>query len=81
LASSLEADQVRGLFGEVPVALAQEKARGGASDDPKEIWQWFLVAMAMALLIEGILILPKGTDERVEIQTTASGKVAVKGGV
>jgi hypothetical protein len=81
LSPSLEADGVRGLFGEVPVALAQEKAQDGASDDPKEIWQWFLVAMAMALLIEGILILPKGTDERVEIQTTASGKVAAKGGV
>jgi len=39
------------------------------------------VAMAMALLMEGLLILPKGTDERVEIQTTASGKVATKGGV
>ena len=78
---SLGADQARGLFGEVPVALSQEKTQSSASDDPKEIWQWFLVAMAMALLIEGILILPKGTDERVEIQTTASGKVAAKGGV
>jgi hypothetical protein len=81
LSPALEEDSVRELFGEVPVALAQEKAQGGASDDPKEIWQWFLVAMAMALLIEGILILPKGADERVEIQTTASGKVAAKGGV
>jgi len=81
LAPSLGADQVRGLFGVVPVALSQEKTQSSASDDPKEIWQWFLVAMAMALLIEGILILPKGTDERVEIQTTASGKVAAKGGV
>ncbi|SVD52068.1 uncharacterized protein METZ01_LOCUS404922, partial [marine metagenome] len=61
--------------------LAQEKTLSGVSDDPKEIWQWFLVAMAMALLIEGILILPKGADERVEIQTTTSGKVAAKGGV
>jgi hypothetical protein len=81
LTPGLGADQVRGLFGEVPVALAQEKTQSSASDDPKEIWQWFLVAMAMALLIEGILILPKGTDERVEIQTTTSGKVAAKGGV
>ncbi|MDP6904885.1 MAG: BatA domain-containing protein [Verrucomicrobiota bacterium] len=81
LSSSLEADGVRGLFGEVPVALTQERAQDGASDDPKEIWQWFLVAMAMALLIEGILILPRGADERVEIQTTTSGKVAAKGGV
>ena len=81
LVPSLGADQVRGLFGVVPVALSQEKTQSSASDDPKEIWQWFLVAMAMALLIEGILILPKGTDERVEIQTTASGKVAAKGGV
>ena len=80
LPPSLEADGVRGLFGEIPVTLAQEKTQSGASDDPKEIWQWFLVAMAMALLIEGILILPKGADERVEIQTTASGKVAAKGG-
>lgn len=77
----LDAAEVRGLFGKVSVALAQEKTQSGASDDPKEIWQWFLVAMAMALLIEGILILPKGADERVEIQTTTSGKVAVKGGV
>jgi len=81
LSPGLGADEVRGLFGEVPVTLAQEKAQSGASDDPKEIWQWFLVAMAMALLMEGLLILPKGTDERVEIQTTASGKVATKGGV
>ena len=81
LSSGLDASEVRGLFGEVRMVLAQEKTLSGVSDDPKEIWQWFLVAMAMALLIEGILILPKGADERVEIQTTTSGKVAAKGGV
>ena len=81
LSSGLDASEVRGLFGEVRMVLAQEKTLSGVSDDPKEIWQWFLVAMALALLIEGILILPKGADERVEIQTTTSGKVAAKGGV
>ena len=76
----LEDDKVGELFGEVPVALVQDKSSEGGGGDFKEIWQWFLVAMALALLIEGILILPKGADERVEIQTAASGKVSSKEG-
>ena len=77
----LEAVKVRELFGEVPVALAQEKSSGGDAEDSKEIWQYFLAAMVIVLLIEGILILPKGADERVEIQTAASGKITARGGV
>ena len=76
----LEDGKVGELFGEVPVALVQDKSSEGGGGDFKEIWQWFLVAMALALLIEGILILPKGADERVEIQTAASGKVSFKEG-
>lgn len=72
---SLEEPEVRSLFGEVPVTLSQERSADGVADDPQEIWRWFLVAMALALLIEGLLVLPKGADERVEIQRTATGKV------
>ena len=75
---SLEADEVKALFGAVPVALTQERAADGGVDDPQEIWRWFLVIMALALLIEGILILPKGADERVEIQRSATGKVSTE---
>ena len=75
---SLEADEVKALFGAVPVALTQERAADGGADDPQEIWRWFLVVMALALLIEGILILPKGADERVEIQRSATGKVSTE---
>ena len=80
LGTMLEDGIVGELFGEVPVALVQDKTSEGGGGDYKEIWQWFLVAMALALLIEGILILPKGADERVEIQTAASGKVSSKEG-
>jgi len=81
MASMLEDEKVDELFGEVPVVLVEENTSQGGGGDRKEIWQWFLVAMALALLFEGILILPKGADERVEIQTTASGKVSAKEGV
>ena len=54
------------------------EAADGDADDPQEIWRWFLVVMALALLIEGILILPKGADERVEIQRSATGKVSTE---
>ena len=70
----LEPDSVQRLFGEVPLALTQKRA-DGAAEDPKEIWKWFLAAMALALLIEGFLVLPKSTDERVEIQSSITGKV------
>jgi hypothetical protein len=73
--ASLEPDEVRKLFGPITVAISQEKA-GSSADDPKEIWKWFLVLMILALLAEGLLILPKGADERVEIQRTSTGKVA-----
>ena len=72
--ASLEPDEVRKLFGPITVAISQEKA-GSSADDPKEIWKWFLVLMILALLAEGLLILPKGADERVEIQRTSTGKV------
>ena len=75
LGAPLDASEVEELFGEVPVALTEETAEGGSGDDPKEIWRWFLVAMALALLIEGLLILPKSADERVEIQRSTTGKV------
>ena len=70
----LEPDSVQRLFGEVPLALTQKRA-DDAAEDPKEIWKWFLAAMALALLIEGFLVLPKSTDERVEIQSSITGKV------
>ena len=70
----LDTSKVKGLFGEVSVFMTEERL-DGAVDDPEEIWKWFLAAMALALLIEGFLILPKSTDERVEIQSSTTGKV------
>ena len=74
ISAALDAGEVSDLFGNVSVSMTQERA-GDAAEDPKEIWKWFLAAMALALLIEGFLILPKSTDERVEIQTSTTGKV------
>ena len=65
---------MRKLFGSIAVAISQEKAGSGAGE-PREIWKWFLVLMILALLAEGLLILPKGADERVEIQRSSTGKV------
>ena len=73
-AAALGAGEVRDLFGKVSVAMTQERSDGSA-EDPKEIWKWFLALMALALLIEGFLILPKSTDERVQIQSSITGKV------
>ena len=70
----LDTSKVKELFGEVPVFMTEERS-DGAVEDPEEIWKWFLAAMALALLIEGFLILPKSTDERVEIQSSTTGKV------
>ena len=72
--AALDVSEARELFGKVSVSMTQERS-GGAAEDPKEMWKWFLAAMALALLIEGFLILPKSTDERVEIRTTTTGKV------
>ena len=72
--ASLEVAEVRKLFGSIAVAISQEKAGSGAGE-PREIWKWFLVLMILALLAEGLLILPKGADERVEIQRSSTGKV------
>jgi hypothetical protein len=77
LVPSLEGDEAVKLFGEMPVALFQEK-REGTAGDPKEIWKWFLALMAVALLVEGFLILPKSTDERVVISRPTTGKVATE---
>ena len=74
VAAALDVGEVSELFGKVSVSMTQEQS-GGAAEDPKEIWKWFLAAMALALLIEGFLILPKSADERVEIQTSTTGKV------
>ncbi len=74
LVPSMEGDEAVELFGEMPVALFQEK-REGTAGDPKEIWKWFLALMAIALLVEGFLILPKNTDERVVINRSSTGKV------
>jgi hypothetical protein len=73
----MEGDEAVDLFGEMPVALFQEK-REGSAGDPKEIWKWFLALMAVALLVEGFLILPKSTDERVVINRPTTGKVATE---
>ncbi len=77
LVPSMEGDEAVDLFGEMPVALFQEK-REGSAGDPKEIWKWFLALMAVALLVEGFLILPKSTDERVVINRPTTGKVATE---
>ena len=77
LVPSMEGDEAVDLFGEMPVALFQEK-REGSAGDPKEIWKWFLALMAIALLVEGFLILPKSTDERVVINRPTTGKVATE---
>ncbi|MDC0143701.1 BatA domain-containing protein [Verrucomicrobia bacterium] len=77
LASLMDGDEAVALFGEMPVAFFQEK-REGTAGDPKEIWQWFLALMAMALLVEGFLILPKSTDERVVVSRPTTGKVAAE---
>jgi len=75
---SMDQEEVKALFGEVPLVLFQESTIEIESDDDRELWKAFLVVMALALLIEGILILPKGTDERVEIQRSATGKVSTQ---
>ncbi|MBC8324294.1 MAG: BatA domain-containing protein [Verrucomicrobia subdivision 3 bacterium] len=77
LAPSLGGDKAVALFGEMPVALFSEK-REGTAGDPKEIWKWFLALMAVALLVEGFLILPKSTDERVVISRPTTGKVTAE---
>ena len=74
ISAALDAGEVRDLFGNVSVSMTQERS-GDAAEDPKEIWKWFLAAMALALLIEGFLVMPKSADERVEIQTSGTGKV------
>ena len=77
LVPSLDGEEAVKLFGEMPVALFDEK-REGTAGDPKEIWKWFLALMAVALLVEGFLILPKSTDERVVISRPTTGKVATE---
>ena len=77
LVPSLDGEEAVKLFGEMPVALFLEK-REGTAGDPKEIWDWFLALMAVALLVEGFLILPKSTDERVVISRPTTGKVATE---
>jgi hypothetical protein len=74
ISAALDTGEVRDLFGNVSVSMTQERS-GDAAEDPKEIWKWFLAAMALALLIEGFLVMPKSTDERVEIQSSGTGKV------
>ena len=75
---SMDKDQVKELFGDVSLTLFQESTADVESDDDRELWKAFLVIMALALLVEGILILPKGADERVEIQRSATGKVSTE---
>ena len=75
---SKDKDQVKELFGDVSLTLFQESTADVESDDDRELWKAFLVIMALALLVEGILILPKGADERVEIQRSATGKVSTE---
>ena len=70
----LEVAKVRELFGPIAVAISQEKTGSGEGDNTP-LWKLFLVLMILALLVEGLLILPKGADERVEIQRSSTGKV------
>ena len=71
----LEASRVSSLFGEVPLSMKQVKS-GSDPDEKRAIWKLFLAMMVIALLVEGLLILPKGADEGVEIQRNPTGKVA-----
>ena len=66
--ATLNLDDVQSLFSGIEV-------EAGRAGDPKEIWEWFLALMALALIVEAILVLPKGTDERVEIRRTEGGKL------
>jgi len=66
--AALDLNDVQSLFSGIQV-------EAGRSGDPKEIWEWFLSLMALALIVEAILVLPKGTDERVEIRRTEGGKL------
>ncbi len=75
LVPGLEAEEAEKLFGDMSVTVFSE-SREGLTEDPKEIWKWFLALMALALLVEGFLILPKSTDERVVISRSDTGKVA-----
>jgi len=70
----LDEPRVRGLFGAVPLTMRQVKS-GEAPDEKRAIWKLFLALMVIALLVEGMLILPKGADEGVEIQRSTTGKV------
>ena len=66
--AALNLNDVQSLFSGIEV-------EAGRAGDPKEIWEWFLALMALALIVEAILVLPKGTDERVEIRRTEGGKL------
>ncbi|MEC8928330.1 MAG: BatA domain-containing protein [Verrucomicrobiota bacterium] len=72
--TQLEDKQVGGLFGDVPLTMKKVKS-GSAPDEKKPLWKLFLALMALVLLVEGLLILPKATDEGVEIQRSTTGKV------
>lgn len=53
----IDTDQARKLFGDLPVQLLQEQ-RVETGQLQGEIWRFFLFAMLLLLVAEGILILP-----------------------
>ncbi|MBL69858.1 MAG: hypothetical protein CMO74_15680 [Verrucomicrobiales bacterium] len=68
-------DLVQGLFGGVPVHVHWETGAAGeasATDGPKEVWDWFLIIMAVVLLGEALLVIPRSSDEAVAGRRTAA---------
>ncbi|MCG3777430.1 MAG: hypothetical protein JW388_0119 [Nitrospira sp.] len=59
---SMEPTKARELFGKVPVQLFEEK-ESGAPKLQSEIWRILLAFMALFLIVESILILPKQSEE------------------
>ncbi len=76
----LKKDAAMAKFSGMPVTLFEVKSKGSPGDRER-IWKWFLGLMALALLVEGFLILPKGADERVVINRSTTGKVSSEANV
>ena len=65
--SSSQEDMVKKLFGRATVHVnweTSEDAEGGMTG-PQPLWRWFLAIMALVLVGEAILVLPRVSDEGV----------------
>ena len=59
---TLSQDRARGLFGNLSLKLLQEQ--GGANDRLQgEAWRFFVMAMLIFLLVEGLLLIPRKESE------------------